>query len=1193
MANILSLAMKISADASGVVKNLTPAERALEKLGAEAAKVTDVFDKFASGSQAAAAAQRQAATDFAFLNSALKTGQVTAAQYAEEYAKLEASSKATADAFARGLEVTRQYVSAEQQRADTVSELDRLLKLGAISQETYNRAVFQGSEAQAKAIEADKQRLEAERQRLQVFSEGQRLSEQFATTEERRANQLAEVARLLREGAISEETAARARAEFSGANEAAARAEQQRLEAERQRLQTAAENERAVATTRAESERQQLRTAEENARAIAKARAEADRQSAESVRLRLKEYEESEKRRKEAAEDAERFIAELNRQTQQEIAAEMAANEAKRAQAIAAAARIIQANLTPQENYDQQMQELNEHLREGRLSQEQFNRAAAKAEQDLSGVAKEATKADDNIDRLNKNVSILAKIEIGRLVIDGLQALSSVFTRVTSQVTSLVTSVNAGVDALGDLSARTGIQVEALQGYSLAAKLAGVDTEQFGSAVQSLAVNIGKANPGDALDKSLRGINLSVAELRALSPEQQFSAIGAAISQLPTAADRAAAAVEIFGKQGAALAPLFREGAASIEELQARAERLGIIISETQVNNVADMNDAFNLVSATVQGITGQVIGNLAPAVTAVVDEFLKFVEEFNGTTGEGGTGIANAITDVLLKGAEYFAAVFDEFLSRFDGLGVTLQDTSATFVSSANAFTFVSEGLRTVANVFELAGNALSAALGKIIETLGSFVSDDLEQYGKELTRQAMIATEKNSRDLEDAAANAGKAFVGIFTGEGGSAAAAGQGAAQKYLAGLSAEIAQARLPEVKVQTNLGKTEEDLKRFLATATGETSKFLNESVATLDTFEKMAQEGNLTAAQIEIMNGFMKNVNAELTKEKQLRQEAADAATAQAEADKKRLDQLLQTNDEAAKIEADLQTVQREQARVSEELAAARAADNQTQADAAAARQGELDQLQAKLEDQQQALEQGFGQGFDAAFNAVNQNIDGLIAKSQQFGQAGFDAALRLQEGIAAAQQQAQDGILNQEAFNQEVLRQQALFDNELAHLQKVKDERKKDADQAVADQKQRNAELLKSQDDYRKQEEAALQAYQQQQQQAQQAYAQEQARQQEEQRKAAEAEAKRQEDRLRKLNTLGQTSVQTADIRTQEGAALVLGIANAAQDPAAIQARLQTKLLEKIALGIGQAASNYFNTPVAIVGYSQVGGIN
>jgi len=34
----------------------------------------------------------------------------------------------------------------------------------------------------------------------------------------------------------------------------------------------------------------------------------------------------------------------------------------------------------------------------------------------------------------------------------------------------------------------------------------------------------------------------------------------------------------------------------------------------------------------------------------------------------------------------------------------------------------------------------------------------------------------------------------------------------------------------------------------------------------------------------------------------------------------------------------------------------------------------------------------------------------------------------------------------------------------------------------------------------------------------------------------------------------------------------------------------LQTKYLEAIALGIGQASSNYFNQPVAIVGYSSFG---
>ena len=354
----------------------------------------------------------------------------------------------------------------------------------------------------------------------------------------------------------------------------------------------------------------------------------------------------------------------------------------------------------------------------------------------------------------------------------------------------------------------------------------------------------------------------------------------------------------------------------------------------------------------------------------------------------------------------------------------------------------------------------------------------------------------------------------------------------------------------------------------------------------------MAEAGGLTADQIEIMNGFMKNVNAELDKELAKRQEAADAALAQADADRKRLDQLMETKDEGARIENDLLTVQREQARVSEQLAAARAANNQADADSAAARQAELDQLTAKLEDEQQALEQGFGAGFNAAFQSVDQNIDQLIAKSQEFGQAGFDAAMRLQEGIAAAQEQARDGILNAEAFNAEVQRQQELFNQELANIEEA--EKARDAaaeDRKTKEQERANAEL-QAQADYRKQQETALQAYQQQQQQAQQQYAQEQARIFEEQRKAAEAEAKRQEERIRKLNTLGAQSISVADIRNTESANLVLQLGAAAQDPALIQQRLQTKLLEKIAVGIGQASSNYFNQPVAIVGYADVGGI-
>jgi hypothetical protein len=955
MANILSLAMKVSADASGVVKNLTPAERALEKLGQNADKLTSVFDQFAGSSEAAANAQRAAAASFDALVTQLQGGEINAKQFAEAYANLG-------------------------------KEIEKETKL----------------------------------------------------------------------------------------------------------LQRASE--------------------------------------------------------------------------------------------------ITRANISPQERYTEAVDELNDQLRAGRISQETYNRALEKAQRDLDKTSDNAKKADTSLESLARNTKILAGIELGRLFVDGVQAIANVFRDVANRVTTLVSSVNSGIDSLNDLSARTGINVEALQGYSLAAKLAGVDTEQFGTAVQRLAVNIGKATPGDALDKALKGINLSLADLRALSPEQQFSEIGQAISQLPTAADRAAAAVAIFGRQGAALAPLFREGAASIEELQARAERLGIIISETQVNNVADMNDAFDLVAATINGIVGQVIGNLAPAVTAVTNEFLRFVEEWSGAQGEGGTGIANAITDVLLQGAQYFAAIFDDFVANFGELGLTFQDAAATFNTVSQVLFGVSEGFRTYFNALQLIVDNLLIGFGKILEGLGSFVDSDLEQYGRNLQEIAGGFAEQNAAQLEQAATNAAEAFNNAFTGGTGNATEAGQGAASQFLAGLRAEIQNARLPEVQVQANLASATAELDQFLSTAEGGASEFLQQSQATLATFSQMAAEGELTADQIEIMNGFMERLNGEITKERQLRQEAADAAQAQADADGKRLDQLLQTNDEAARIEQDLLVVQREQARVSEQLAAAREANNVAEADAAAARQGELDQLQAKLEDQQQALEQGFGQGFQAAFQAVDENINGLIAKSQEFGQAGFDAAFRLQEGIAAAQEQASAGILNKEAFDAEVARQQELFNNEIKNLEKIKKKKDDDAADEKAKRDKAQEDALRAQGEYQRQQQQAAEAAAKEQQRVQEEIFKYQQKVLEEQQKAAEAEAKRQEERLTKLNTLGSQTITGSDIRTAEGAALVLNLTANAQDPRLIQERLQTKLLERIATGIGQAASNYFNQPVAIVGYSSFG---
>jgi len=301
-----------------------------------------------------------------------------------------------------------------------------------------------------------------------------------------------------------------------------------------------------------------------------------------------------------------------------------------------------------------------------------------------SGLRSEVVRVNKLLDMMGasakkaaKDLGILKTIEIGKIGFAGISAGADIITGLGTSALQMASRVSTSVDSLNDLAIRTGIALKPLQGFKLAAKLAGVDAEGFAIAVTRMAVNIGKAEPGDAFSKSLAAIGVSVTDLQGMNPEAQFAAISKAIQNIPTAAGQAAASVEIFGRAGATLSPLFQKGAASLDELTARAERLGIILQGDQVANIAAMNDGFDLVSATVDGIIGQILGDLSPVVTKMLDDMLKFVEAFQGAGGAtGGTAIAQAITDGILAGVKFFLQgvqslekAFFDFLVGIDNL--------------------------------------------------------------------------------------------------------------------------------------------------------------------------------------------------------------------------------------------------------------------------------------------------------------------------------------------------------------------------------------------------------------------------------------------------------------------------------------------------------------------------------------------
>lgn len=250
------------------------------------------------------------------------------------------------------------------------------------------------------------------------------------------------------------------------------------------------------------------------------------------------------------------------------------------------------------------------------------------------------------------------------VAINATQLFASVASSALSSVRSLVSFGQAQaevIDNASKLAARLGMTYGEFAGLSLAADLAGVSMDTIGKASQKAEIAFAKAAGGSKVaTAAFAGLGLSVEELNGMSAADRFDAIASAIAALPTEAQRAEAAVQLFGKAGTELLPLFAGGAEGIAAARAEAERLGLTLTNAQGQNVEAMNDSFTMVAKSIEGVVQQVVAYLAPAITAISEQFTTLVGNI------GGANIGQAIGNGILQGARFLAGIGDYLIAKF-----------------------------------------------------------------------------------------------------------------------------------------------------------------------------------------------------------------------------------------------------------------------------------------------------------------------------------------------------------------------------------------------------------------------------------------------------------------------------------------------------------------------------------------------
>ncbi len=200
-----------------------------------------------------------------------------------------------------------------------------------------------------------------------------------------------------------------------------------------------------------------------------------------------------------------------------------------------------------------------------------------------------AGQMDDKLQGLTVRASKAADV-LGRRMVIGAAAAGAALAG------AALTAARYG-DELAKASDKTGVAVEDLARLRYAAEQSGVSFGQLEGAMARMARTAADASRGTgdaALAYQALGINVMDASGQLRGGQELFQEIAQRLSEIQSPSERAAQAMRIFGRSGAELLPLLNQGAAGIDELSERAEKLGLVMDEESARAAERFNDALN-----------------------------------------------------------------------------------------------------------------------------------------------------------------------------------------------------------------------------------------------------------------------------------------------------------------------------------------------------------------------------------------------------------------------------------------------------------------------------------------------------------------------------------------------------------------------------------------------------------------------
>jgi hypothetical protein len=294
----------------------------------------------------------------------------------------------------------------------------------------------------------------------------------------------------------------------------------------------------------------------------------------------------------------------------------------------------------------------------------------------------------------------------------GLSSLGKTFLALGAGITApLVAAAHSWASSgaeLARMSQRTGIAVESLSALKFAAEETDVEFDAVESGVKRMQRAIIEAAKGGGKGPQfLRG-------LVGMNADEQLAAIADKLQGVTNPAEKAAVAMEIFGRGGTAILPLLSKGAAGLAAFRKEAESLGLIRTKEEAEAALQLSLAWIAVTRALTAMKNA----LGAAIGPLLSKFLTGMQKNILAARDWIKLNQPLVTTVFKIGVAATAAG-----AALYGLGKIISIAGALFGTAAKAIMLAGHSITLLLMPLKLAGHLLGSMLsGALSIVTGAF---------------------------------------------------------------------------------------------------------------------------------------------------------------------------------------------------------------------------------------------------------------------------------------------------------------------------------------------------------------------------------------------------------------------------------------------------------------------------------------